>query len=450
MHKYLEVLTELEGLLGRAPFRQGEKLPSIRELARRHGCSMATAIRALAELERRHLVYSVPGSGYYAVGAARPEPSDPVGTVDFASSSPDPAMFPYLDFRHCINKAIDTYKNDLFIYGTPSGLETLMPAFRKQLAEYQVFADASRLVVVSGVQQALSLLAAFPFPNGRTRVLVEQPGYHLFIEYLELHGIPAAGIRRTADGIDMDELEAIFRTGEIKFFYTMPRFHNPLGSSYDRRQKLDILELARRYDVYVVEDDYLADFELDSKEDPMYAYDRDERVVYLKSYSKIIFPGLRVGLAVLPSSMAAAFNRHKKLSDIDSSLLSQAALEIYFRSGMFERHRGKLRDLYARRSRRLQDALREAAEESAGLFSYPGGGQRPAFHSHLVLNRPVSPSKLRERIRRDSVELDRIERHYLKDYPRQALLNLSVTRVKEEDIERGVERLASAIRYAAR
>lgn len=109
----------------------------------------------------------------------------------------------------------------------------------------------------------------------------------------------------------------------------MPRLHNPLGTSYTRREKEKIIELADKYDVYIVEEDYLADFEQNSKVDPIFSYDTNQRVIYLKSYSKIMFPGLRIGIAVLPEKTTEEFGKYKKLADIDSPMISQAALEIY-------------------------------------------------------------------------------------------------------------------------
>ncbi|WP_251862387.1 aminotransferase class I/II-fold pyridoxal phosphate-dependent enzyme [Clostridium sp. Marseille-Q2269] len=109
----------------------------------------------------------------------------------------------------------------------------------------------------------------------------------------------------------------------------MPRFHNPLGTCYSQIQKRTIVKLAQKYDVFIVEDDYLADLEQDSKADPLYSYGDFSHVIYLKSYSKIIFPGLRIGVAVIPEVLIENFGKYKRLIDVDSSMLSQGALEIY-------------------------------------------------------------------------------------------------------------------------
>ncbi|MBB6634270.1 PLP-dependent aminotransferase family protein [Cohnella thailandensis] len=436
MHKYESLLGELEARIRDGTLKQGGKLPSIRELARQYGCSNSTAIAALEELERRHLAYSVPRSGYYVVHAKPSSEPASARPIDFVASAPDPALFPYLDFQHCVNKAIDTYKNDLFVYQTEEGLRPLLAILAKQLASSQVFAAERRIVVTSGIQQSLAILAATEFPNGRPGVLIEQPTYHLFISRLLDHRIPVRGIERTAEGIDMEELERQFRSGDIKFFYTIPRFHAPLGTSYTTAQKKQILELARKHDVYVAEDDYMADLETEGKADPLHSLDVHERVIYLKSYSKIVFPGLRAGVAVLPEALVEPFRRVKRMWNIDSPLLSQGALAIYLKSGMFERHRRMIRDSYARRAKVLAEALREEADRCIGAFRYPES-KHPAIHTHLVLDGRISVPQVVARLGK-RILLERIDKHYLPGTANRHLLKLNATTVREEDIRTGI------------
>ncbi len=444
MHKYLQLQNELETLIEGNTYQDGDKLPSIRELATQYQCSNSTVIQALNELEKRHLIYSVDRSGFYVVKKQRDSEPNNCNSIDFATSAPDPDVFPYLDFQHCINKAIETYRNDLFLYGTAKGLPTLIPVIAKHLANHQVFAKPANIFITSGVQQALSLLCTIPFPNGRETVLIEQPSYHLFIDYLQMHNIPVTGIMRTAQGIDLDELERIFRTEKIKFFYTMPRFHSPLGTSYTRKEKQRIAELAHHYNVYIVEDDHMADLEHDSKADPLFSYDRFERTIYMKSYSKIIFPGLRLGVAVIPDALCESFLQFKRLRDIDSSMLSQAALEIYLKSGMFERHRQKIRQSYQLRSKLLTEALLAHAARADALFAfrplpYPG------IHTHLVLDPRVDASRLIQLAKKRSILLEAADRHYLPLFPRENILKLNVSNAKAESVEKGIDELMAVL-----
>ncbi|CAM4442655.1 aminotransferase-like domain-containing protein [Paenibacillus tarimensis] len=444
MHKYMRLYQELESAIqGEAGF-PGGRLPSVRVLAGQYRCSKSTVLAALAELERQHLIYAVPRSGYYVVQTAERQEESGSRRIDFASSAPDPDVFPYRDFQHCINMAIDRYKKDLFIYGTSRGLPSLITLMRKRLTDAQVFTPERSIVMTSGVQQALAVLAMMPFPGGRETVLIEQPGYHLFIEHLQTHGIPVRGITRTAEGVDMDELERLFRSGTIKFFYTMPRLHNPLGTSYTKEQKKRVVELALKHNVYLVEDDYMADLDEDRKADPLFAYGHGAQIVYLRSFSKIIFPGLRVGAAVLPDSLVETFCRYKRTLDIDTSMLSQGALEIYFKSGMFERHRQKISNSYAERARELAACLKREEGRCMGAMTVPRM-KYPSVHIHVMLGKDIPVSRVLSRLRQQSVLVEGMDMHYLQGFPQAAMIKLNVTNTNLSDIDTGIRLLGDVL-----
>ncbi len=171
MYMYLRLMNELEELILKQPFKDGQKLPSIRTLSEQYGCSKSTIIKALDELEKRHLIYAMPKSGYYVVKGTNSAQGEASPILNFSAAAPDPNVFPYLYFQHCINKAIDTYQKDLFVYGTAKGMASLIDIVRKQLMGYQVFTEERNIFVVSGVQQALSLLAAHLADTGATAIL---------------------------------------------------------------------------------------------------------------------------------------------------------------------------------------------------------------------------------------------------------------------------------------
>lgn len=446
MKKYIQLMNEIEALIEDGKVRGGQRLPSTRELSIRFACSRSTVMKAYAELEKRHLIYTVPQSGYYPVVKNPSLELDPVRSIlDFSAATPDPKLFPYLDFQHCLNKAIDKYRNDLFTYGTPQGLPSLLQVLGKHLANYQVFASSAQLMITSGMQQALAILTAMPFPNGKRTVLLEQPSYHLFIQLLNTQGIPTQGIARTEQGIDLNKLEHWFKTGDIKLFYTIPRHHNPLGTSYTGSTKKAIAELAKRYDVYVVEDDYLADLEADSKSDPIIAYD-SSHVIYLKSFSKILFPGLRIGVAVLPSALQDTFRLYKQLYDIDSSMLAQAALEIYIQSGMFERRRHKIVTSYRNRTLILNRALDTYNNTNyvhhTSIFS--------GVHTHIVLPEQLHIPTLLKRMHKKNIILKDIAPFFLATYNKEPILKLSISRVEEDQIDEGIRIIFEEIKRMKR
>ncbi|WP_053061434.1 PLP-dependent aminotransferase family protein [Paenibacillus sp. VT-400] len=424
---------------------KGIRLPAVRVVAEQYQCSVSTAIRAYEWLEQRHLVYAIPQSGYYAVqNGTGAQDMDWQGALDFASAAPDPRVFPYADFRHCVDQAMEKKQAELFMYGTDQGLPSLILLLQKQFADYQVFARTEQFFITSGVQQALAVLALMPFPNGKRKVLLELPTYHNMPSLLSGLNVPIAGVRRALDGLDWASLERQFAEGDIKFFYVMPRFHNPIGTSLTVADKKRLIRLAQRYDVYLVEDDYLADLEDNTKQDPLWSYDTEGRVIYLKSYSKILFPGLRIGVAVLPSPLIQSFGAYKKMLDIDTSVLSQAALEIYVHSGMFAHHRKVIRNRYAARMNTVHEQLDTYPDFAPFMEAPRTGGE----HTVLPLAGDMPLRVLLSRLQKRGVIVDTTERYYPEgtyQVHQDQMLRLNISNVPKQRIEEGIQKIREEI-----
>jgi DNA-binding transcriptional MocR family regulator len=442
MYKYEWIVQDLQSKLIKGTWKEGQNLPSIRQLSDTYQCSKSTIIRAYAELERQHLIYAIPQSGYYVVKQEKQNTKLNVPTINFSSTTPDPALFPYRDFQHCLNQAIDRYKNDLFTYGTPQGLPSLIKVLQKQLANHQIFASTKQIVVTSGVQQALSVLTNMAFPNKKHMVLVEQPSYHLFLQMLQLRNISTLGIERTAEGLDLNQLEYLFQTKPIKFFYTMPRFHNPLGTSLTQKEKKTLADLAKRYKVYIVEDDYLMDLEGNPKADPIFS-NQNEYLIYLKSFSKILFPGLRVGVVILPNKLIPDFIHYKRTHDIDSSMLSQASLEIYIQNGMYQYHRQKIRTAYQSRIQKLHELLTSLPIDD--YISYPS--IKTGVHTHLMIDQPISLEKLQKKLAAQHIIIGNIRENYFEKHPYKNIVRLNVSNIHESNLEKGVTTVLKEVKH---
>jgi len=444
VRRYLSILSDMELKIMEGHYRPGQKLPSVRDAAKRYGCSANTIVRAYTELEKRHAIYSISQSGYYVVD--KPEglsDTEDDGRIDFASALPDVNIFPYTDFQHCLNKAIDTYKQQLFTGGDSRGLTNLRQTLVSHFANDQVFAKAEQIIITAGAQRALEILAKMPFPNQKETILVEQPSYDFYLQYLEAEGIPAAGIARSAAGLDLQELEQKFKNGGIKFFYTMSRYHNPLGTTYSAEVRKAIAELAGKYDVYVVEDDYMGDLGEEKQFDPIYSLNRTSHVVYVKSFSKIIFPGLRLGAVVLPQRLSETFSAYRGRSD--ASLLSQAALDVYIKNGMYERHKHKISSQYAARIRAVNEAVTRHNGEGWVELSGVDSGVFIQFR----LQHTVNLDRLMKRLSARKVLALTGKQFYLTNWlNREKFLRISVSQVKPEKIDEGISAIIEEVKGA--
>ncbi|MFJ7185882.1 aminotransferase-like domain-containing protein [Lysinibacillus xylanilyticus] len=437
--KYNEVIDEIKDQLAQGLLIAGSKLPSVRQLSEKFSCSKNTVVKAYEELEKEHLIFSVPKSGYYVVNEFQ-NPDSKNDIIDFLSAGPDKDIMPYIDFQHCINQAIDTYKEELFTYTDQQGLYSLRLQLVKYLQGLQVFTEPERLFIVSGSQQALNLLVSMPFPNGKNNILIEQPTYFGFIESANLQQATTFGIDLSMDGIDFDRLEYIFRNNDIKFFYIVPRFHNPLGHSYTNKEKKRIVELAEKYDVYIVEDDFLGDLDPNTKSDPLFAYNPSGRVIYIKSFSKVFLPGLRVASLVLPKIMSNNFLRYKFTADFNSSVLSQGALEIYLKNGMFNSHIKKIKELYYRKMKHLQGACKLLLPNNT-QYTKPSSG----FYLTISLPDKVTAMHIVNLLQEQHVLVDDATRMFLPEYKKENLIRLSISQVDTRQINAGVEKLARCI-----
>ncbi|AOH56395.1 GntR family transcriptional regulator [Peribacillus muralis] len=437
--KYNRIMEDMKSRLEEGTLTAGSKLPSVRKVSEDYGCSKSTVMKAYDELEKEHVIYSVPKSGYYVVNdfqQAREEQE----VIDFLSAGPDKNIMPYVEFQHCLNQAIDTYKEELFTYSDPQGLYSLRVQLVNYLQNLQVFTEPESLVVVSGSQQALHLLVSLAFPNGKNNILIEQPTYFGFIESLHLQQATVFGIELTMEGIDLDRLEYMFRNNDIKFFYIVPRFHNPLGHGYTNREKKKIVELAEKYDVYIVEDDILGDLDPDSKADPLFSFDPSGRVIYIKSLSKIFLPGLRIGTVVLPAIMMRDFLQAKFCVDFTSSALSQGALEIYLKSGMLHSHLKKVKEVYQKKMLLVQEAC-EAWLPANTSFSKPASG----FYLSISLPGNVKAKQVVQLLHEQHVYVDDASRMFLPPYKKENLIRLSISQVNESQIVPGIKLLADCI-----
>lgn len=450
---YEELADKLIAAMLEGTYKPGHKLPSIREVSALYGCSRNTAIRAYEELEKRSLVYSVAKSGFYMVekpeGAGGWEWELKAGTagakgfIDMASASPDERSMPYEDFRQCLNRAVDLYKDKLFVYGDKEGLASLRELLVKRLYGAQIFASADQLFIVSGTQQAIHLLAGMPFPSGKRRILAEQPTYSGALRAAELQGAAVIGIERTEQGFDPEELERQFRHNDIKFFYTIPRFHNPTGASCSMEMKKTIVRLAEAYGVYILEDDYLGDLDSEPRNDSLAALDRSGWVIHLRSFSKTVLPGIRLGYAVVPRSLVPAVRAHKAAADAGSSALTQGALEMYLKTGMFDRHLKAIRSLYQERMAALHDACSRLLPPGI-RFSVSGNG----IFGTVGLPEGMGPVPLAARLERLGLSVAPGTAMRIAGQPGPAFIRLSIIRADKAEIEAGVRILASELKHA--
>jgi DNA-binding transcriptional MocR family regulator len=325
-------------------YTPGEKIPSIRRLADDFGCNKLTVHRAFDTLKQEGLIENRVGSGTYV---RFPEKvAAPQGIFDFHTDYLDESLFPY--------QQIQTIFNQLFkdegahaLAPTPaegdSGLIHILSQF------YHV--SAQQMVIISGAQQGLDLVAKVFAANIADAMLFEDPTYpgalSLFKarHFVVLHD----------DGPDLDALEKLLTQTPIRLFYTMPKVHNPTGMAYGEEKKAAIANLARRHGFYIVEDDFLSEFRLQNGS--RFADICPEQTIHIKSLSQTTVSGIRLGFMVVPEKLFNKFLYAKFSSDIASFGLMQRCMGEFLKQGFYQKHLKKVEQIISYRKKRLCDLI---------------------------------------------------------------------------------------------
>ncbi|WP_315065822.1 PLP-dependent aminotransferase family protein [uncultured Clostridium sp.] len=332
----------------------GQRIPSCRKIAALFEVNKITVNKAYEQLEKEHRVFSIPRGGFYLVDSENRQ-AIVSKEVDFNTVRPDDKLIPYREFTHVINKAVDLYKNNLFDYESNVGLLTLRETLKAEFEKDGIYTNMDNILVTNGAQQGIDLAFQAIFSNSNGKLLVEVPTYNLAIKLGGHLGINMVGIERKIDGYDYKRMEEILKKGEITAFYIIPRHHNPTGYSLLEKDKKKVVELCTKYNVIIIEDDYLADLAGKKGAMPLHYYDMDKKTIYIRSFSKAFMPGIRLGAVIAPKSMLGKIASIKQLMDLNTSRLPQGALELFIKSGMYEKQIKKIRKSYEAKLRKIKE-----------------------------------------------------------------------------------------------
>ena len=410
MKIYEQIAEDIKKYIVSNKIFQGYKLPSITKLCEKYNCSKGTVIKAYDTLCKEHIVYSSPQRGFFVADNLMRFSEESSGIYDLSTGNPLVSNIPVVDIQHCLNSAVELYSN-ISLAGGSRGVPSVLEILPDLLVKSDIYCKNKNIYISQGVLQVLTLLSKMPFPNGNDTILIEEPSYIYYINFLKADNIKVKTIKRDENGIDLKELEEIFKNEKIKFFYTIPRNHNPLGTYYSLKTRKTIAKLAEKYDVYIVEDDYFSDLCNLSHYSPIYYYSELKNCIYLKSYSKTI-PYIRIGVAVIPDSLIDTYEKWIDYSYYYSyympSLVSQATFESYIKSNIYEKHTtilaGNIKDLL-RTFRKITSKWDEDIVKVIGGVS--------GYYSTLVLNENINCDKLIENLKKRNVSVSsNVEAYY--------------------------------------
>ena len=433
----------VERVVSRA-FPPGFRLPPTRALAVALSTHRNTVVRAYADLEQAGFVTSTVGRGTF-IAQDRPAPASarPVGpgglpwgsllssrvsveplarvdrlsramvprdAVNLAKMQPSLDLIPNESFQRCVDHVLRTQGAKALGYAPPEGLPRLREAIAALLAKRGVPAAAEDILITTGSQQALDVIARALIDPGDS-FLVDPLTYSGAINLFTLAGARLVGVETDDEGPDMNALRRI-GVGAAKGFYVMPNGGNPTGAVISQKRRRELAAWSRASGVPLIEDDYGADLVLEPTQaiPPLRALDGD--VLYIGTFSKVLIPALRVGFIVCPPGFRRAVVSLRNCLDLGSSLLMQHALAEFLDRGYLRAHLNRTLDEYRTRRDALLGSLARHVP-SAVTWSRPTRGLTlwmtlPAHvdpdavfeeaHRHGVLVNPSSVYEVRGRI----------------------------------------------------
>ncbi|HUH92521.1 MAG TPA: PLP-dependent aminotransferase family protein [Casimicrobiaceae bacterium] len=321
---------------------------------------------------------------------------------DFTVGMPDSTLFPYPLWRRLSARALRAAARAPAAYAQPEGLRAL----REAIAGHVSFARAiacgpDEIVVTAGAQQAFDLLSRILVTPGKTTVAIEQPGYPPLTNVLAAAGAKIVGVPVDEEGLRVDHLPVA-----TKLVFVTPSHQFPLGVHLSLARRRALLDFARARGAVIVEDDYDGEFRYGGKPlDALQTLDREACVFYVGTFSKSLFPALRLGFVIAPAWARPALVAAKQTADWHAPAAAQHTLAAFIGEGHLARHVRKVRSVYGERRAILQAALERFG---AGRFRPIGIGA--GLHLAAYLDRSLSASRLAEQARKAGFVLDPVAR----------------------------------------
>jgi DNA-binding transcriptional MocR family regulator len=403
---YRQLSEQITAFIGRGEISVGDRLPPTRELAGLVGLNRATVSAAYSLLEEQGLIQGHVGRGSFVAArfpAAAPsrtetdrreeighapldwdeilprseiKASTPLFPIEisFASSRPARAAFPLATFRRLAREVIEgPQAADILQLGSPHGYGPLRRYLLEEARRSGLAKPGDDLLVTNGCQQALDLLARV-LTGPSSSVIVEDPIYHGLWQVFSRAGAEVALAAVSSQGVDSGALELQVERHKPRVVVLTPSFQNPTGATLSLEGRQDVVRIARLHQIVLLEIDIYSDLRYVGTPLPrLKELDQSGNVVLLGSYSKVSFPGLRVGWVLGPRPLIARLADYKQMCDLHSDQLSQAVLLRFAESGELAKHISRTRAQGARRLEAALEACQEYMPEGT-RFTRPEGG----------------------------------------------------------------------------
>ncbi len=444
-----------------------QKLPSTRELSKLLSVSRNTVLTAYADLEQDCLIYAIKGKGHF-IGKVETFKTPSIelnwnerlstvalladeldvmkqgiywekGMISFNSIAPEEKLFDVENFKRAFLTRMSIEGDIVLNYGYAKGYKPLIDYLLHYMEMKGVDISNKDILITNGFTEGLDiLLSSLAKKSGR--VLCENPTHHAALKLFRLHGLDIHGIDMKDDGIDISKVEKSLSEAAFDFAYLIPSYHNPTGIVTSSDKRSEIIKLFSKYQIPIVEDGFNEELRYSGSHlAPLMTYvGAGNNVIYISSFSKILFPGLRVGWILADKELIHSLESMKRARTIHTSTLDQAVLYQYLHDGYFERYLKKAKSVYKKK----YELVRHACNQYIPFKRMTGDG---GLHLFIELEEGINARTLLKKCYQKGVVFYPGAVFYT-DGGGSNTLRLGFSRLNEEDIVRGIQIIGNTLK----
>ncbi|PJA26762.1 MAG: aminotransferase [candidate division Zixibacteria bacterium CG_4_9_14_3_um_filter_46_8] len=292
--------------------------------------------------------------------------------ISFAGGLPAPELFPLEGIRDACNRVIDNFGPQSLQYTLSFGIPELRQWLAERISRKGFPVSEDEVLITGGSQQGLDLIGKVFLDKG-AMVLTETPTYLGALQAFNLYQAQYVAVDMDEDGMVVEQVEAKIKRYNPRFLYVVPNFQNPSGITLSYERRVMLVELARKYNVPIIDDNPYGELRFEGKDVPSLKTIGGEYVIQLGTFSKIISPGLRIGWVAATQSICNAFERMKQGSDLHTNTFAQYVIYEFVKTGALDTHIEKIKEAYAERRAVMIEAMQEYFPEGV-KFTRPQGG----------------------------------------------------------------------------
>lgn len=448
---YMQIYDHIKSeiLYGHIP--HSEKLPSIRELSNNLSLSKTTITAAYDQLLMEGYIYSKPQSGYFVnkisidnidnSSSLKAEPPvDP--HVDFAPSAKkeytDSTSFDFLQWKKCLNRVLNDYREDLLIEPSPQGELLLRQEIAKYVYQFRgVYCTIEDIIIGAGTQQIMGLLTVILNRLNINHIAFENPGYIPVEKIFHDNNFSISSIPIDSNGMDLTTLKNSF----ANIAYVNPSNQFPTGTIIPISRRYELLKWASSNNNYIIEDDYNSELRYLGRPIPsLKGLDEDNRVVYIGSFSSTLIPSIKISYMILPKNILSKYMDTMDKYTQTCSKTEQLALSLYMKEGHYQKQIKKLRKLYSQKLQKTTNLIHTKMKDKVSLMSNSYGA-----HVLLEIDTPLSSYELCEKAEQVKVKatpLDKYTTGSVKSH--KPIILLYHTKIPLESIDTAIDSLYKA------